>query len=98
QSQLPAFVRSGAPVPQSNISTWKRARSLSTSSSTGRRRRPRRDVPATSTKPESQDEGQPDSRDEEELSAVYLDWICDPLHALGGGSDLAADLGQESSG
>ncbi|KAK3897708.1 kinase-like domain-containing protein [Staphylotrichum tortipilum] len=66
QSQSPVFVRSGAPVPQSNISAWKRTRSLST--------------------------------DEEELSAVYLDWICDPLHALGGGSDLAADLGQESSG
>jgi len=97
QGEHPAFVRSGAPVPQSPVSAWKRARSPSTSSSTGRRRRPRRDVP-TATQPESWDEGQPESREEEESSAAYLDWICDPLHALGGGSDLAADLGQESSG
>ncbi len=64
----------------------------------GRHRRPRRDVPPTSTQPDGQEERQLDRHEEEESSAAYLDWVGDPLHALGGGSDLAAELGWGSSG
>ena len=102
-ARVAAFVRSGAPPPGSGMSALKRARppSSSPSSSPGRRRRHGRGFSTSLAQPETQEgtetqEGE-ETQEADELTAAYLDWICDPVHPLGGGSSLAAELGQSAS-
>ncbi len=108
-AQATAFVRSGAPPPGSSLSALKRARPSSSSPSSlpGRRRRHGRGFSTSLVQPETQEgegtqEGEESQEGEEtqagdEPAAAYLDWIRDPVHPLGGGSSLAAELGRSAS-
>jgi serine/threonine-protein kinase Chk2 len=102
-AQGAAFVRSGAPPPGSGMSALKGVRppSSSPSASPGRRRRHGRGFSTSLAQPETQEgtktpEGE-ETQEADEPTAAYLDWIRDPVHPLGGGSSLAAELGQSAS-